>query len=197
MEKLIIIGTSEDNNYVGGKPAFEKIKEIIEKVKPVFVLAEKLENYSIENEHHFYLIMKKKKLSNMTSIGEVKELIKLCHKNKIKLIGIDFENFILDMKQQALVKKHKPATEEEEKEFEALAKRRENKHVKMIKKYLYMSRKSIVVIVGSWHIRKGSQIRREFKNLEGGCKLIFPVNAKGEMRLGPTKEKLGWGEEEL
>ena len=116
MEKLIIIGTSEDNAYIGGKPAFEKVKEIIEKVKPVFVLAEKLENYSIENEHHFYLIMKKKKLSNMTSIGEVKELIKLCHKNKIKLIGIDFENFLMTKGQQLAVKKHKQVSDEEEKE---------------------------------------------------------------------------------
>jgi len=195
MEKLVIIADSEDNSYVGGKPAFEKIKEVVETYRPVFLLAEKLENYTIESERHFSMIMKRKRLSNMTVLGDVKELVKLAHRNKAKVIGIDFENFLLSKEQQLAVKKHKDVSGEEEKALEDLALRRENKHVKMIKKYLYMSRKPVVAILPARELRKKSLIREEFRKFKDGCKLIFPVNAKGEMRLGPTREKLVWREE--
>lgn len=169
---------------------FEKIKEIIDKYKPVFVLAESLENNNILSEYNFTKIMKKKKISNMTSMEEVKELIKLCHKKNIKLIGIDFENFLIGRKLQTKINRNMNLTEDEEKELESLALRRENKHVKMIGKYLELSRKPIVVIIGAWHFRKNSQIRRTFDHYI----LYYLSNPKGEMVLGPTKEKLEWKE---
>jgi hypothetical protein len=197
MEKLIILGVPEDKTPVSGKPAFDKIKEVIEYYRPVFVLSERMENQSVEREWTFKKILKKKKFSNMTSVEEVKELIKLCNKNKIKLIGIDFQNFLLDLKQQTAVKKHRKVSEEEEKEFEDIALRRENKHVKMIEKYLAISRKPVVVIVGAWHLRENSQIRKEFEGFDEGCKLIYPVNAAGNQVLGPTKKKVMWNEERI
>ena len=196
--KLILIGDTEGTNYVDGKPVFEKIKEAIEEYKPVFVLSERMENNNIMSEWNFTQIMKKKKISNMTPMDDVLELIKLCHKKNIKIIGIDFENFLMDRKLQTKLNKYPESiTKEEEKQLEELGKRRENKHVKMIFKYLELSRKPVVAIVGAKELRKGSQIRRDFRHLEGGCRIIFPVNEKGEQALGPTKERLKWGEEEL
>ena len=52
-----------------------------------------MENNKVESDFEFNKIMKKKKISNMTTMEEVKELIKLCHKKNIKLIGIDFRKF--------------------------------------------------------------------------------------------------------
>ncbi len=195
MQKLIILGISEDNSYVSGKPVFEKVKETIETYRPVFVLAEQMENYRIETERHFMMIMKKKRLSNMTMVSEVKELIKVCRKNKAKLIGIDFENFLMTKEQQLAVKKHLDLSEKEKEELEKLAARRANKHLKMIKKFLGQSRKPVVALIPVRELKKGSLIRENFRNFSEGCTLIYPVDKSGKIAIKPEKGKLEWKEE--
>ena len=188
-EPLLVLVT-DAHGYV---KTFDKIKEIIERYKPVFVLSEDMENHKVESDFEFNQFIKKNKVSNMTPVSTVKELVKLCHKNKIKLIGIDFENFLMDRKMQTKIKRNMDFTEEEDKEYWSLVHRRENKHVKMIGKFLDISRKPVVVIVGAWHLRKGSLIRKSF----GHYHLVYMADSKGGMVLGPTKERLRWGEEEL
>ena len=68
---------------------FLKQKEIIELIKPEFVLSEELENLKLDTEDKFKEILKKRDISNMTSFNDVEKLIKLCFENKINLIGID------------------------------------------------------------------------------------------------------------
>ncbi len=187
-EQLILIADTH-----GMINTFEKQKEIIDKYKPIFVLSENMENNKVESDFEFNKIMKKKKISNMTTMEEVKELIKLCHKKNIKLIGIDFENFLIERKLQTKVNRDMKLTKEEEEELTDLAYRRENKHVKMVGKFLEISRRPLVVILGAWHLRRNSQIRKSFDHY----KLVYLSNPKGEMVLGPTKEKLSWKEEDF
>ncbi|MDE1849059.1 MAG: hypothetical protein KGH55_03445 [Nanoarchaeota archaeon] len=178
----------------GAINTFEKQKEIIERYKPVFVLSESMENNNVESDFDFNRIMKKDKISNMTSMKDVKELIKLCHGEKTKLIGIDFENFLIDRKLQIKLNRYPDRiTDEEEKKLEELGKRRENKHVKMIQKYLEISRKPLVVIVNAKELRKYSLIRKSFSHYH----LVYMANPQGEMILSPTKEKLKWIEEDF
>lgn len=172
---------------------FSKQKEIIEKYRPVFVLSEKMENNNVESDYSFNQIMKMKKISNMTTMDEVKELIKLCHKKNIKLIGMDFENFLIDRKLQTKINRDIKLTPDEEKELKDLFYRRENKHAKMISKFLEISRKPLVVIVNAKELKRNSLIRRSFNNYH----LVYLSNTKGEMVLSPTKEKLSWKEEDF
>ena len=172
---------------------FEKQKEIIERYKPIFVLSDDMENNNVETDFDFNKIMKKNKISNMTSMTKVRELVKLCHKKEIKLIGIDFENFLIDRKLQIKINKHQNLNEDEEKLIKELEYRRENKHVKMIQKYLEISRHPIVVIINAKELKKRSLIRRSFRYYH----LVYLSNSKGEIIFNPTRERLNWKEEDF
>ena len=64
---------------------FLKQKEIIELIKPEFVLSEELENLKLDTEDKVKEILEKKFISDMTSFDEVEKLIKLCFEKKIYL----------------------------------------------------------------------------------------------------------------
>ena len=54
---------------------FIKQKEIINFINPEFVLCETLENLSLDTKEKFEVILKTKKISNMTSFSEIKKLV--------------------------------------------------------------------------------------------------------------------------
>ena len=92
---------------------FKKQKEVIDQIKPEFVLVEKLENISLKSKKDYLIIIKNKKLSNMTSFGEVEKLIKFCYNKGIKLIGIDFKNFGFGKNLQIKIKKQEKLSSKE------------------------------------------------------------------------------------
>lgn len=171
---------------------FKKESEIIEKYSPEFVLSENMQNLILDSKDKYERILTKKKISKMTSFREVKELIKFCYKKNIKLIGIDLKNFGFNKQIQKKIKKQEELNGKEQKELEEIIKKREEKNIKIIKRYLKKTSKPIIVLLGSWHLRENSLIRKSFK----GYKIIFPSDEKGNILIEPPKEnyKLKYGE---
>ena len=168
---------------------FEKQKEIIERYNPEYVLSERLEDISLESKKDYLKILNDKKISDMTSFSEVKDLIELCYNKNIKLIGIDFRNFGFDENLQKKIKNQQEPSTKEQEEIDKIIIEREGKHLGMLKKYKDKSSKPIVVVIGSWHLREDSPI---FEYLES-YKIIFPCDKNGNMIFEPTEE-ISWCE---
>lgn len=165
---------------------FLKQKEIILRFKPKFVLCENLEDLSLESEKDYQTILKKKKISDMTSVKEVKELIEFCYRLKIKLIGIDFKNFGFHKNLRLKIKNQEKLSKKEERELEKIITKREERHIRIIKKYLKKTEDiPLIVIIGTWHLRDGSNLMKTFKN----CRIIFPCDKKGDLLIKPKGNK--------
>jgi len=169
---------------------FSKQKELIESVKPEFVLSEELENLKLDNEDRFKEILKKRFISDMTSFYEVEKLIKLCFEKKIKLIGIDFHNFGFDKNLRSKIKNQKKLTNKEKEILEELTKKREKHHLSKILEYKSKTKLPIVIILGCWHLRKDSLLRRRLKNY----KIIAPLDENGEVLFEPGNKEIKYGE---
>ncbi len=170
---------------------FSKQKEIINLVNPEFILSEDLENLVLDSEKNFKDIFNKKIISQMTSFEEVKRLIELCYKKNIKLIGMDFKNFGFNKEIQTKIKGKKKLSASEEKEVELILKKRERKHLSKILEYTQKTSKPILVILGCWHLRKDSYLRKKLKSY----KIIAPLDSQGEILFEPTKKrKIKYGE---
>ena len=125
----------------------------------------------------------------MTSFSRIKDLIELCCRRKIKLVGIDFRNFGFNEELQKKIKNQQKISAEEEKEIDKIISDRENRHLKFLEEYKNKSTKPIIVILGSWHLRKKSPIFEELDNY----KLIFPCDEKGNLVFEP-KDNISWCE---
>jgi len=164
---------------------FKKQKEAILRFKPEFVLYEKIEDISLKSKKDYLRIIGNKKVSNMTSFKEVERLVKLCYKKKIKLIGIDFKNFGFDKNFRIKIKNQEKLSKKEESKLEKIIKKREKRHIMFIEKYLKKTKKSLVVIIGSWHLRNDSRLIKTFKN----CRTIFPCDRKGNLLIEPSGDE--------
>lgn len=164
---------------------FSKQEEIIKLTDPKFVLSESLEDLKLDSEEKFKEILKKRVVSNMTSFDEVKKLIELCFDKKINLVGIDLHNFGLDDNLQRKVKNQEELTKEDEGKLDKIIKLREQLHLSRILEYRKKTTHTIIVIVGCWHLRQGSLLRRNLKNY----KIIAPVDKSGEVLLAPDENK--------
>lgn len=169
---------------------FSKQKEIINLVNPEFVLSEELEDLRLDTEDKFKKILDKKFISDMTSFNEVEKLIKLCFEKKIKLIGIDFHNFGFDENLRSKIKNQKELTKEEEEKLNKLVEKREKYHLSKILEYKSKTKLPIIIILGCWHLRKDSLLRKRLKNY----KIIAPIDESGEVLLKPNNNKIKYGE---
>jgi len=169
---------------------FSKQKEIINLVNPEFVLSEELEDLKLEREDQFKEILEKKFISDMTSFVEVEKLVKLCSEKEIKLIGIDFHNFGFDENLQEKIKNQKELTREEEEKLNDLVEKREKYHLSKILEYKSKTKSPIIIILGCWHLRKDSLLRKRLKNY----KIIAPINESGEILLEPNNKNIKYGE---
>lgn len=189
MTSFPLIFIAETHGFIDD---FEKEKEIIEKYSPEFVLSENMQNIILDSKNQYERLFFKKKISKMVSFNEVKKLIKLSYKKDINLIGIDFKNFGLNKQIQTKIKDQEKLKEKEQKELEKILKKREKNHVRIIKKYLQKTNRPIIILLGAWHLREDSLIRKSFK----GYKLIFPSDEKGNILIEPPEksDKLKYGE---
>jgi hypothetical protein len=169
---------------------FSKQKEIINLVNPEFVLSEELEDLRLDTEYKFKKILDKKFISDMTSFVEVEKLIKLCSEKKIKLIGIDFHNFGFDKNLQSKIKNQKELTNEEEEKLNKLVEKREKHHLLKILEYKSKTKLPIIIILGCWHLRKDSLLRKRLENY----KIIAPLDKNGEVLFEPSNKKIKYGE---
>ena len=164
---------------------FIKQKEIIEIIHPDFVLSESLQNISLDSKERYIEILRTKKISEMVSFEEVNDLINLCNKKDINLIGIDLENFGFDKSLQKKIKNNIALSEDEEFKMNEILKRRSEHQLKMIKDFKKKTEKPIIIIVGSWHLRKDSLLMKSLDNY----KVIFPCDSKGSLLIEPPKNK--------
>jgi len=164
---------------------FIKQKEVINSVNPEFVLCEDLEDISLDSKEKFQELLKKGRISDMTSFDELKELIRLCHDKNIKLIGIDMHNFGFDNILQEKIKKQEELSKEEEKKIKEILKIREQIHLKKILEFKTKTNKSLVIILGSWHLRENSSLRNSLNNY----KIFFPCDEKGNLLIEPPQNK--------
>ena len=170
---------------------FLKQEEVINAIMPEFVLGEELENIKLESEEEFKDFFKKRHFSDMTSFDEVKELANFCFNKKIKLIGIDFHNFGFDTNLQRKIKNQEELTSEEEKELNKIINLREKHHLSKILEYKEKTNKPLVIIIGCWHLRGNSLLRKELKNY----KIIAPLDKNGKVLFEPDeKKKIKYGE---
>lgn len=169
---------------------FIKQKEIIEKINPDFVLSENLQNISLDSKEKYEEVLKNKKISNMVSFEEIKEIIEFCYKKNIKLIGMDLENFGFNKNLQKKIKSQEKLSKDEEKEIEKIIKKREEKNLEKIKEYQKKTNKPIIILIGSWHLQKNSLLMNSLNNY----KVIFPCNNKKELIFGPTEKEISYCE---
>ena len=169
---------------------FLKQEEIIKSVKPEFVLSEELENLKLDTEDKVKEILEKKFISDMTSFDEVEKLIKLCFEKKIKLIGIDFHNFGFDENLQRKIKNQKELTKEDEERLNKIVEEREKLHLSKILEYKSKTKTSLVIILGCWHLRENSLLRKKLKNY----KIIAPLDENGEVLFEPNNSEIKYGE---
>lgn len=164
---------------------FLKQKEIIKLIKPEFVLYEELENLELDSKEKFYELFENKKISDMTSFEEVERLVKLCFEEGIKLIGIDIKNFGFNNILRKKIKNQEELTKLEEEEIKNIIESRERKHLDKILEYNKKTSRQIIVILGSWHLREGSLLRKKLKNY----KLILPCDKNNKPLFEPTNDK--------
>lgn len=169
---------------------FSKQKEIISSIKPEFVLSEELEDLKLDTEDKFKKILEKKSISDMSSFDEVEKLIKLCSEEKIKLIGIDFHNFGFDKNLQRKIKNQKELTKKDEERLNKIVEEREKLHLLKILEYKSKTKLSLVIILGCWHLRKNSLLRKKLKNY----KIIAPLDENGEVLFEPNNSEIKYGE---
>lgn len=162
---------------------FLKQEEIIKKINPEIVLSENMQEISLISKEDYVRILQRKKISEMVKFEEMKPLIELCYKERIKLIGIDFHNFGFDDKLQKIVNGKMKSSEEDIKKIKGIIKQREKRHLKFLKEFEGKSKKPILVLIGSWHLREDSLIMKSLKNY----KAIFPCDKNGKILLKPSK----------
>ncbi|MBU2577170.1 MAG: hypothetical protein KKF50_05630 [Nanoarchaeota archaeon] len=176
--KLIFLG--DTHGFIND---FEKQKELIERFSPEYVLYEQLNDLELLDKEDFESLLNSKLVSNMTSFEEVENIIHLCKSKNIKLIGIDLKNFGLGEDLQKIVKGEKEPSEKEIQEIASLQEKREQTQKNKIQKYFNISKKPILVITGSWHLRKESPLRDFPEYL-----LIIPTDKSGDLILGPPED---------
>lgn len=164
---------------------FLKQKELIQLIKPEFVLCEELENLELDSREKFNELFQKKKISEMTPFGEVERLVRLCFNKGIKLIGIDFKNFGFNNNLRKKIKNNEELTKSEEEELKNTLEFREKTHLDKILEYDKKTFRPIIVILGSWHLRKNSLLRKKLKN----CKIILPCDKNNKPLFKPPKDK--------
>ncbi len=129
-------------------------------------------------------ILKQHQISEMTEIKDIKEVLKICYRYNIPVIGIDLKNFgIKDTKTVRKKNENKEEpTEEEMKEFMQILTKREQHQIKLIKEY--QKKGKILVITGAFHLRGDSPFWKEFKNVF----VIYP-SYKNKVVLEPNVKK--------
>jgi hypothetical protein len=171
----------------------KKLKEIFKKFHPKIILHESLENKKLLFSKDYTIFLNKKTHSEMTSFLGIEEIVKFCYKNKVPLVGIDFENYSFSKELRNRINSGKRTNLINEIRIKKIIRKREKHHIKLIEKYNNLSAGPILVCLGSWHLRRNSPIRKQFI----GARIIFPADEKGNILTKPTKSKISYCEDIL
>ncbi len=149
---------------------FKLIKRIIKQQKPDYVLYELAEDRKFLTPKEFKDILRQYRLSEMTDIKDVKQVLGTCYRRHIPVIGIDFKNFAI--KDPELVRKKNynkiEPTESEMKKIMKVITKREQHQIKLIKEY--QKKGKVLAITGAFHLREDSPFWRELNGL-----IVYPA----------------------
>lgn len=185
-EKRNLIFLGDTHNFLND---FNKQKELIERFKPKFILHEQFQEVELGNQKDFENVLQKKQISKSVKFEDFEDLIKLCNEKKIKIIGIDLQDFGLN---KLLLDVARGNKEPRQGDFKLISKiqKKELNQIRKIKEYLAKTNESILVIIGTWHLREGSPLLKSFEHY----RLIAPFYSNGKIATKPTKEKLTYKE---
>ena len=169
---LVIIGDTH-----GFIDDFQKQKEVLQTIHPKFVLVELLENKQCNSFGEYRSLLQKESLSPV-----LQKLLAFCVQENIKAIGLDLKHFGLNSRLQDIVNNKTLPTKEDNEHLERILKKRQKHHISMIKRYLTKT-KSLVVILGAWHLQEYSPLMKAFAHYLA----IFPCDTKGRLLLRPPK----------
>ena len=171
--EIILFG--ETHGFV--KNELKYIEKAIKKFKPEIILYELLENKKLDNIAKINSFLKSpdgSKFSLISFYREIKGVVKLSKKYKLPIIGCDLKN----MGRNKPVPINKKLTKKQIKAEEKILKKREKHQVKVIKTAL-REYKRILVVIGAYHLRKNSRLRKIW-----GSKIILP-KYKGKEMFSP------------
>ncbi len=165
---------------------FAKQKEVIESVNPDFVLAEQLQDKILDSSESVQNILNKKHISDLVDFKKVEGLIRLCAENKIKLIGLDLKDFGFNEKLKEIILGRKKPSDTEKRSIDKIVQKREKKHLSVIRKYAKISKKPLIIILGTWHLQENSTLLKALDNYV----VIYPSDNKGNIVLEPPKKEM-------
>src|SRR3990167_6375863 len=155
------------------------LERTIKKFEPEIIFYELLENKNLDNLEKINSFLKSpenKKFSLISSYGELKGVIKLAKKYELSIIGCDLKN----LGRNKPIPINKKLTKKEIQMEAKILKKREKHQVKIIKMAL-KEHKIILVIVGAYHLRKSSPLRK-MKN----SRIVLPTYKDKEI-FSPEK----------
>ncbi len=159
---------------------FKIQKRIIGAVKPEFVLMESLEDKRFLSQDAIRTQLRKRKFTKTTQFGEVKNILAYALQKKIKLIGIDIKNFGLgdiDLKNPS---------KQEESYLRKLLPQREKRQLSVIRSCLKKTKRPLIVVTGSYHLRKNSLL---IKGLQDKSLILICPSYNGKLLYQPVKNK--------
>ncbi|HLC84685.1 MAG TPA: hypothetical protein VJH22_02750 [Candidatus Nanoarchaeia archaeon] len=165
---------------------FAKQQEIIEQHKPDVVLSEQLQDQVLDSPKAYARFHKHSLFSAFIRWQEFNNLVAYCEKKNISLIGIDLHDFGFDASLHDVIAGITPPTLEQERCLADILTKRQTHQVSVINKYVSITKKPLVVLVGTWHLQEGMPLRQSFPD----SLIIYPCDEKGTMLIEPPKKPL-------
>lgn len=165
-----------------------EIYKIINSFKPEIILYESLQNVDLTNLSKLKLFLEKKEyFSKLVSFEEIEPLLKLCLENKIPVKGIEEKNFGYSEELIDLILNQKSSFDCSD--LNHYMEKRSTNQISKINEESKLHSK-ILVVIGAWHLRKGSKLREQFNK----SRFILPLNKNGDEVYEPNNSKIIFGE---
>lgn len=147
-------------------------EKIIEYSKPDFYLYELLEEDKLISEEDFKNFLSREDnedFSIISQISDLKPTVKIAKKFNIPLIGCDIKNMLRkDTKFRELNKISNSKLKKEE----GIIKKREEKQIEIINKYLNFKTNLLFVSLGAHHLRENSPV---LKSVRSNYLIVYPL----------------------
>jgi len=157
---------------------------LIAAFKPKYYLYELLENRNITSDIEFRRYLSEpnsKNFSVISKFGELKPVIRMARRYKLKIIGCDIKN--MGRRNREFLSN--TGFTKKEKNFEkSLMNRREEQHARIINNYVSKTNNPVFASVGAYHLRKSS---KTLSNLKTRDYIMCYPTYKGRQISGAAK----------
>src|SRR3989344_1591632 len=101
------------------------------------------------------------------------------------VLSEELENLKLDTEDKV-----KEILKEDEERLNKIVEEREKLHLSKILEYKSKTKRPLVIILGCWHLRENSLLRKKLKNY----KIIAPLDENGGVLFEPNNSEIKYGE---